>query len=69
MAKKKKPWYRINLNLRRRLRELRQRRRDHIEQNIREQMSLYDRAPEEAENIFLALRRGARSELDGKARS
>lgn len=60
-AKPSKPWYRINLNLRRRLREFRQKRRERIERAIRDRMSLHDRAPEEATNIFLALQRGVQT--------
>lgn len=60
-AKPAKPWYRINLNLRRRLREFRQKRREQHEKLLRERLSLHDRAPEEAAGVFLVLQRGVQT--------
>ncbi len=60
-SKPSKPWYRINLNLRRRLREFRQKRRERREKQLRDSMSLHDRAPEEAAGVFLALQRGVQT--------
>jgi hypothetical protein len=46
-----KPWYRINLNLRKRLRELKRKQREQRERS----MSLHDRIPDEARGILLGL--------------
>jgi hypothetical protein len=57
-----KPWYRINLNLRKRLREFKRRQRERREKALRDGMSLHDLIPDEATGVLLGLRNGAKTD-------